>query len=378
MKKLLQLTLLAALMVCHADLVAGTKITTIPIPQNSKFPKTLTDDQGTVHLVFNKTGNVYYSRKSATESDFSDPIQVNSVDGCAAVASLALGVDGRVHVLFHGNIFYIRKLIKDENRKVKSSDIKYTFYSRLNDAGDAFEEQVDVSGPVWGFDGGCTLASDQTGNVYLFFAGTTRKGNETVRQVFMRRSTDDGKTFAKATPIDLGKGVCACCHLNAQINHKGELMLAYRVAEDSVNRDSYVLTSSDQGETFSETALDKWELRACPGSSYSFAEGGSSTFVSLSNKGEIYLKIEGVDGLFSPPDRKLKRRASVMAGNKKGEVLVAWGEGENFNKPHNLNWQLYDKSGNTIGKVGHQPDAFARWGNAAIYTEPNGNFVILY
>ncbi|GEM_PF-2637958 len=378
MKKLLLLTLLGVLFSCRTALTAETQVVTKQVPFEGNHTKATTDDQGTVHLIFNKSGNVYYSRKPVAESDFSEPIQVNSVDGCAAVAELALGVDGRVHVLYHGNIFYIRERIKEENRKVSASDIKYTFYSRLNDAGDAFEEQVDVSGPVWGFDGGCSIASDKTGHVYLFFAGTTKKGNETVRQVFMRRSTNDGQSFAEAAPIDLGKGVCACCHLKAQVNTKGELMIAYRVAEESVNRDSYVLTSTDQGDTFRETPLDHWELRACPGSIYSFADSESSTFVSLRSKDEIYLKIEGKDGMFSPPDRKLKRRAAVMASNKKGEVLITWGEGENFNKPHDLKWQLYDKSGQTIGRVGMAKDAFARWGNAAIYAEPNGDFVVLY
>lgn len=378
MKPSYQFAVCALAIVAATALSAAPEVSTERVPYDGKRAKVLTDKQGNVHLIFNNKGNVFYTRKSTADDSFPEPLQVNSIDGCAAVAELALGVDGRAHVIYHGNIFYIREQVAKENRKLNAADIKYTFYSRLNDEGTAFEQQVDVSGPVWGFDGGCTLASDGTGNVYVFFAGTTERGNETVRQVFMRRSTDDGKSFEAARPIDLGKGVCACCHLKATFNHQGELMIAYRVAEETINRDSYVLTSSDGGETFRETPLDQWELRACPGSVYAFADSGNATFVSLRNKDEIYLKIEGKDDLFSPPNREMKRRAAVMAGNTRGEVLIAWGEGENFNNPHDLRWQVYDAKGNTIGDIGRAKDALSRWGNGAIYTKPNGDFVILH
>ena len=80
----------------------------------------LTDTQGNVHLIFNKSGNVYYTRKSGMESAFKEPLQVNSIDGCAAVAELDLGVDGRLQVLYHGNIFYIRERMKSKLLKLRS------------------------------------------------------------------------------------------------------------------------------------------------------------------------------------------------------------------------------------------------------------------
>ncbi|MDA1275972.1 MAG: hypothetical protein O2960_18305 [Verrucomicrobia bacterium] len=52
-------------------------------------------------------------------------------------------------ILFHGNLFYIREQIKDESREPRSSDINYTFYCRLNDAGDVFEEQHNTGGNVF-------------------------------------------------------------------------------------------------------------------------------------------------------------------------------------------------------------------------------------
>ena len=281
-------------------------------------------------------------------------------------------------MLFHGNIFYIRDQIKSENRKLNSADIKYTFYSRLLPGASRFDEQRDLSQNVWGFDGGCTLAADQEGNVYTFFAGTTRKGNETVRQVFLSRSEDNGTTFAAPRPIDLGKGVCACCHLKADVGPQGNLHIAYRVAEETVNRDSFVLTSTDQGKSFTPTPLDTWELRACPGSAYSFAHSGDDTFVSWRNESEIYLTSLSKEKHISPPGKDLKRRAAILGHNPKGEVLVTWSEGDNFNKPHDLKWQLYDAEGKAIGGIGTQKNAFKRWGNSAVYADAEGNFTILY
>jgi len=359
-------------------LSAITQITATPTPNEGKRPRVVADSEGTVHLIYNSQGNIFYSKKPKEAADFSSPIQVNSVDRSGAVADVAIGKDGSVHMLFHGNIFYIRNQIKSENRKLRSSDIKYTFYTRLQPGASAFDKQQDLSKNVWGFDGGCTLAADQEGNIYTFFAGTTRKGNETVHQVFLSQSTDNGTSFAAPRPIDLGKGVCACCHLKANVDPKGALHIVYRVAEESVNRDSYVLTSLDQGKTFTPTPLDTWELRACPGSAYSFAHSGDDTFVSWRTENEIYLTSLSKEKHISPPGKDLKRRAAILGYNNKGEVLVTWSEGDNFNKPHDLKWQLYDSEGNALGGIGTKENAFKRWGNSAVYTDAEGNFTILH
>ena len=353
-------------------------VTPLPTPNEGKRPRVVTDKEGTVHLIYNNRGNIFYSKKSPDSIDFSEPIQVNSVDRSGAVADVAIGKNGTVHLLFHGNIFYIREQIKSENRKLKSSDIKYTFYTRLQPGASAFDEQRDLSKNVWGFDGGCTLAADQAGNVYTFFAGTTRKGNETVRQVFLSKSGDNGSTFGNPTPIDLGKGVCACCHLKADVDAKGSLHIVYRVAEETVDRDSFVLTSKDQGKTFSPTALDQWKLRACPGSAYSFAHSGDETFVSWRNESEIYLTSLSKKIHITPPGKDLKRRAAILGHNHRGEVLITWAEGDNFNKPHHLKWQLYDAEGTAIGPVGTKENAFQRWGNSAVFADAQGNFTILH
>lgn len=370
-------TLLAWQLVIGPAQAAEPNVITRETPFEGKRAKTFTDATGKVHLTFNKEGNIHYAGWDAEKEEFTKPIQVNSIDKSAAISELAVGQDGRVHIVFHGNIHYVREQIKEEDRKLQGSDIKYAFYSRLNAAGDAFEEQRDISGNVWGFDGGCAIAASPSGHVYVFMGGTTKKGKETDRRIFLTRSTDNGDTFSDPRPIDLGKGVCMCCHLKAQWTPKGELMLAYRVAEESVNRDSYVLISKDHGKTFSSRALDHWELRACPGSVYSFVNREDQTLVSWRNQDEVFFGSDG-ENAFSPPDKMMKRRVAVLGQNAKDEMLMAWIEGENFNKPHHLRWQLYNQEGEAIGEPGIKKDAFQRWGSAAVFSKPNGDFVILY
>ncbi len=382
MKRLSRTFCLLVLSLVFSDIPAlladASQVTATPTPNNGRRPRTVTDSSGTVHLIYNQQGNIFYVKKRETDPAFSSPIQVNSIDRSGAVADIAIGKDGTVHTLYHGNIFYIRNQIKAENRKLKSSDIKYTFYSRLKPGATHFEEQRDLSQNVWGFDGGCTIAADPSGHVYAFFAGTTQAGNETVRQVFLARSTDNGSTFKSPSPIDLGKGVCACCHLKADIDAKGTLHVVYRIAESSINRDSFVLSSSDHGQSFQPTPLDNWQLRACPGSAYSFAKTADETFVSWRTENEIYLTGLGNHRPFSPPGKVSKRRAAILGYNLKGEVLVTWSEGENFNKPHDLKWQLYNAAGEAIGSPGIHKNAFKRWGNSAVYADSKGNFTILY
>jgi hypothetical protein len=369
---------LITLVLCSSHVHGETKVTPKPFPFEGRHARATTDAGGNVHLIFKRDGNVYYTRKQAHETSFSNPMRVNSIDNCAAVADIAVGSNGRVHVLYHGNIFYVRDNIQSENRKLKPQDIRYTFYSRMNDQGDGFEDQRNVSGQVWGFDGGCSLAADLEGNLYLFFAGTTGSMKEQDRRVYLAHSSDQGQTFSDPKPIDMGKGVCACCHLKASVNRQGELRLAYRAAEAGVDRDSFVLTSRDSGQTFEATPLDRWKLRACPGSVYSLAENENKTFVSWRNQHEIYFTALGESESLSPPDKGAKRRAAVLSTNAKGEMLIAWSEGDNFNISHHLGWQLYGAEGKRIGSRGMVEEALERWGVPCVYPDSDGNFVIFH
>lgn len=367
-----------SILVIGSGNVKAQEVSTMPIPSEGKRARTLTGPDGTTHVIFNKMGNIYYTSKEASGTTFKEPIRVNSIEKSAAVGDIAIGGDGSVHVFFHGNIFYIRDQIKSENRKMRAPDIRYAFYSRLDPGSQSFSRQEEMADGVWGFDGGCTISADQRGNVYLFVGGTKQPGKEDTRRIYLRHSSDGGKSFSKSRAIDPKMGVCMCCHLKSSIGPNGEVLLAYRVAVKSVDRDSFVLVSKDQGQSFSKSALDKWKLRACPGSAYSFTSTEDSVFVSWRNQDDVYFRINDSDQFISPPGKEFKRRAAVLASNDKGHVVIAWAEGENFNKPHHLRWQVYDAQGNKVGDLGKKDGAFARWGNPAAFADKDGNFTVLY
>src|ERR1700674_351942 len=155
-------------------------------------------------------------------------------------------------------------------------------YSRLNDAGTAFETERNVIQAAYGLDGGGALAADGEGNVYVFWhapaPGTTGEGN---RGVWVARSTDDGKTFARETPATTQPtGACGCCGMIATAARDGSVFALYRSATDTVNRDMYLLASHDRGRTYSDQKTDAWEVGYCVMSSAALVASPASTLAA--------------------------------------------------------------------------------------------------
>src|SRR5262249_43609235 len=157
-------------------------------------------------------GDLYYVRREPGKTAFSDPLRVNSQAGSAVATGtirggqLALGKGNRVHVAWNGS-----------GKALPKGQGKYPqpmLYSRLNDSGTAFEPQRNLMQLTDALDGGGTVAADSDGNVYVaWHAG--RLGNlagEGKRQVWVARSTDEGRTFATETPAFAEPtGACGCC-----------------------------------------------------------------------------------------------------------------------------------------------------------------------
>jgi hypothetical protein len=92
-------------------------------------------------------------------------------------------------------------------------------YSRLNDAGNAFEPQRNVMHHSFGLDGGGSIAADGAGNVYVAWHGIgesdakgTGKEGEARRQVWITKSQDAGRSFsAEEKAWSQATGACGCC-----------------------------------------------------------------------------------------------------------------------------------------------------------------------
>jgi hypothetical protein len=227
-------------------------VTRLRVPNGGIQPQAVADANGTLHLIYFKgenagAGDLFYVRRDAGKERFSEPIRINSRPNSACAAGsvrggqIALGKGGRVHVVWNG----------------VGSD-----YARMNDAGTAFEEQRNLMRQTNHADGGCTVAADDAGNVYVVWHGHLKGDDgEDQRKVWLARSTGDGETFAPEAPAwKEPTGVCACCSTRAFADHKGVVYLLYRSATAKVNRDTYLLVSDDRGQTFQQALVHKWKV----------------------------------------------------------------------------------------------------------------------
>src|ERR1051326_769209 len=127
------------------------------------------------------------------------------------------------------------------------------FYARLNDDGTAFEPERNVITYARGLDGGSSVTADPQGNVYVAWHAP-QPGNtngEAGRAVFVARSIDEGKTFARETrATSKPTGACACCWLRAFADSSGVLYILYRAAAENINRDETLLVSRNHGVGF--------------------------------------------------------------------------------------------------------------------------------
>jgi hypothetical protein len=228
------------------------KVTLLRVPNGGIQPQAVADSVGTLHLVYFKgekanAGDLFYVRREAGNERFSEPIRINSKPNTACAAGtvrggqIALGKEGWVHVVWNG---------------------VGTDYARLNDAGTAFEEQRNLMRQTEVPDGGGTVAADDAGNVYVVWHGQ-QKGvrGEDKRQVWVARSTDDGKNFSMEEPAwAKPTGVCPCCSTRAFADNKGIVYLLYRSATAEVNRDTYLLSSEDLGKSFHKALVHDWKV----------------------------------------------------------------------------------------------------------------------
>jgi hypothetical protein len=240
---------------------AAAPVMVLDTPNGGIQPQAVVDAKGTLHLIYFKgeegAGDLFYVRQEAGKERFSAPLRVNSQSGSAiAIGSIrggqiALGKGGRVHVAWNGS------------NKVKVAGGSPMLYARLNDAGTAFEEQRNLMQSTSILDGGGTVAADDAGNVYVAWHALKTGGErgEDHRQVWVARSADEGKTFSPEAPAWAEPtGACGCCSLKAFADSKGAVYLLYRSANAGVNRDIYLLTSTDKGKSFQGALLHKWKV----------------------------------------------------------------------------------------------------------------------
>jgi hypothetical protein len=362
------------------------------VPNRGIQPQVAVDSEGIVHLLSFKgdpyAGDVFYTRTRDGVA-FDAPLRVNSVAGSAVAvgnirgAHLALGKNGRPHVAWNGSHRATPKAPGDPQGPAWM--LTPMLYTRLNDAGSAFEPQRNVIHSAPGLDGGGSVAADGAGNVFVFWhAPDPGKRGEDNRRVWVAVSTDGGKTFApeKAAYTE-PTGACGCCGMRAFADRKGTVYALYRGARDVRQRDMYLLTSADKGKTFRGEDVHPWSIDTCPMSSETFAERPEGLVVAAwETKGQVYFaRIDPKTGKTSapaaPPGEGRGRKHPAVAVNGKGEMILAWTEGMGWERGGSVAWQVYDRDGNPTEERG-QADGVRVWSLVAVFARPDGRFTVVY
>jgi hypothetical protein len=358
--------------------VSFAGVSTIRVPNGGIQPQ-IAERDGVVHMIYFKgeegTGDVFYVKSRDYGQTFSKPLKVNQTPNSAMAtgnirgAHIAVGRNGRVHVSWNG---------------VEPAGRIPMHYARLNDAGTAFEPDRNVIGKAYGLDGGGSLAADNQGNVYVFWhAPIPGQKGEQNRRVWVAKSSNDGKDFEpEHLAFDKPIGACGCCGLKAYADDAGTVYVMFRSADQIVNRDIWLLSSTDHGKTFTGTDVSHWNIGACVMSAESFASAPSGILAAWETEKQAYFGVvqPGTSKISTPvaaPGQPINRKYPVVASNAKGETLFAWTEGMAWKKGGGVQWQLYDKNARPQGALG-KADGVPVWSVIAAFAKPDGNFVVVY
>jgi hypothetical protein len=357
-------------------------------PDGGLQPQVVVDHRGAVHLVYLKgepgACDVYYALREPGGASFTRPMLVNNEPHCAVAlgtvrgAQLALGANGRVHVVWNGS----------QPASGRGASGAPMLYTRLDDSGTRFEPQRNLMTSTTDLDGGGSVAADAHGNVWVVWHAHERGGpdGEEHRAVFGAHSSDEGKTFTAEQRVNPeGAGVCGCCGLKAFSDGEGRLAVLYRSADGAGNRDSVLLRSGTRAGSFESFVLGRWHMSTCPMSTPALGEGPGHTLLAMwETKGQIYRRSFRPNDPGSrdsptpleedPGDRK--HPAFALSRPDGTRLLMACVEGSGWAKGGRLAWECVDTRTGTKTRDHH--DGVPAWSLPAVMPDTDGGFTILY
>jgi hypothetical protein len=367
--------------------VCAAEVSVVRVPKGGIKASAAVDAAGALHLVYfsgdPKAGDAFYVTSRDGGAAFAAPIRVNSQPRSVLGASsargphLALGRDGRVHVLWAGSsLAQPRGPLNPAQPADSPHNGTPLLYARLDGA--AFTPQRNLMTRTIALDGDSTLTADAVGNVFAVWHAMPLEGKgESDRAVWLAASSDDGGTFApERNVLPQPTGACACCGLTAHSGN-GALSILYRVAPDGLHRGMSLLTSTDRGATFSAQPLDEWKVATCPMSTGAIlAAADRHALLAWENDKQIFYA-RPPDSPVAVPGFSGPRKHPALAVNSRGETLIAWTEGIGFGKGGSVAWQQFDAKGQPVGEPG-RADKLPAHGNVAAAALSDGRFVVIY
>ncbi len=359
----------------------------LPVPDEGLQPQLAIDADGAVHLVALRgdpaAADLVYARLEPGRDAFGPTLRVNDRDGSGIAVGtvrgphLAIGRDGRVHVAWNGSA---------QARPLNAFHSTPLLYARSKADRSAFEPERNLMLRTSALDGGGTLAADADGHVAVAWHGQTDDDSalgEAGRRIWVARSADDGATFAPETaPFADPTGACGCCGTRALADRRGTFYLLYRSATREVDRDLYLLTSRDHGQTARGTRLDRWKVTTCPMSTAALAEAPGAVVAAWETRGQVYFSRIDPESLapskpIAPPG-EAPRKHPAVAVNDRGEILLAWAEGTGWQRGGSLAWQVFDRDGRPTAEPGRVEGGIPTWGSPAAVARPDGSFLIVH
>jgi hypothetical protein len=170
--------------------------------------------------------------------------------------------------------------------------------------------------------------------------------------------------------------------MHAFADDSGNLYVAYRDAGDGIHRNTDLLVSKDQGNTFTFATVHPWEINACPMSSAFMTEDANTTLLAWQTGPQVYYTRVRPGAVQlgerrSAPGMPEDRKHPVVVAGDDGSILFAWTEGTGWAKGGSLAWQVYDGDGKPVGEIG-RADGVPVWSLPAGFTDSKGSFVLVY
>ena len=109
----MRLTTFLLLLGFAATVFAAPRISIIAVPKGGVTPDAEIDGGGTSHLVYAVSNNVFYAKSSDDGVTLSAAVRVNSEPDCSHSGmfrgpDIAVGKDGRAHVIWYSNGYVFR------------------------------------------------------------------------------------------------------------------------------------------------------------------------------------------------------------------------------------------------------------------------------
>lgn len=334
------------------------RVRLIRVPGVAKVVKAQRGADGTIHVLFDVEEGARYANSHDGGATFSPPITV--VDAAAqkpglkfAGADLAVGQDGRVHVVLGNNAWQL-KLPQEEWS---------LYYACLAPGAKTFSPVRNLNHkPSEGF----SIAAGGRGAVTAAFLSD---------KLFVMTSRDNGRTFSASAELDPAWNPCNCCTTSIAYGSDGRLALLYR-EETNNQRDMYVILWDQQQHGTPRryrVSGTSWEIAACPMTYFTINPTETGYVAAWPTKGRVYFARLDRDGRVLPPGEietpgtTGMREGLVALSAADGATLVAWKHQDA------LGWQLYDRNGQPQGATGSAPSP----GNgAAGVMLPDGHFVL--